>query len=116
VDESLENYIASQAYTKLKDKKSAEMMDKNITLAFDNQENQSDGNRFLTALTLRKNGNQAKADMMIKEMFEKNSTLKTVQWFKAFYSGKTDETKNIAKQVDDTDVVLKLWIRSVEME
>ena len=116
VDESLEYYIAYQAYTKLKDKKSAETMDKNIILALDKQEHPADVHRFLSALIFRKNGNQTKADQIMKEMLEKNPTLKLVQWSQAYYYNKTEEAMNIAKQVDDNDVVLKLLIRSVGLD
>ena len=116
VDESLEDYIAYQAYTKLKDKKSSEMMEKNITLAFDKLEHPSDVHTFLSALLFRKNGNQTKADLIVKEMFEKNSASRIVQWCKAYYSGNTDEAKKIAKQVDDNDSVLKLLIKIIEVQ
>ena len=116
VDESLEDYIAYQAYTKLKDKKSSEMMEKNITLAFDKLEHPSDVHTFLSALLFRKNGNQTKADLIVKEMFEKNSASRIVQWCKAYYSGNTDEAKKIAKQVDDNDSVLKQLIKIIEVQ
>jgi hypothetical protein len=116
VDESLEDYIAYQAYTKLKDKKSAETMEKNITLSIEKQELLPDANRFLCALIFRKNGNQTKADQIMKEMLEKNPALNLVQWSQAYYYGKTEEAMNIAQQVDDNDVVLKLLIRSVGLD
>ena len=116
VDESLEDYITCQAYTKLKDKKSAEKMEKNITVALDNLEHPSEANMFLSALILRKNGNQAKADQIIGEMSEKTSAYKIVKWCKAYYSGNKDEATKIAKQVDDSDVVLKLLIRIIELQ
>ena len=116
VDESLEDYITCKAYTKLKDKKSAETMENNILLALDKLEHPSDANIFLSALIFRKNGNRAKADLVINEMFEKNSSSRIAQWCKANYSGNSDESKKIANQVDDNDSVLKLLISIVELQ
>ncbi len=92
------------------------MLLKSITLALENLEHPSEANIFLSALIFRKNGNQARADQIMNEKFEKNSTSSIVKWCQAYYSGRTDEAKNIAKQLGDGEAVLKLLIRSIDQE
>ena len=116
VDESLEDYLASRIYSKLKDKKSAEMTEKHILLTFDQLETPSEINHFISALIFRKNGKSSKGEQIIENLSAKFPASNIMEWCKAYFTSDTIRIKNIVGKDGETDAILQLLSRSLETE
>lgn len=102
-DERFEDFIALQCFKKLKDKSFVgEMIDKltGNTIRLDLS---YDVNDFFSAWTIREGGNKLKADQIIKELFEKNSSSTLIKWCYSVYFNETEKAKTIAREISSND-------------
>jgi hypothetical protein len=105
VDERLEDFIASQCFKKLKDNVSAGRMQNNMTSKEVLQNLSSDINDFLTVWVLKESGRKSEGDRIMKELLEKNSSSRNIEWCNAMYSGDVMKAKALAGEVDKGDQI-----------
>ena len=65
----------------------------------------SDINDFLTVWVLKESGRKSEGDRIMKELLEKNSSSRNIEWCNAMYSGDVMKAKALAGEVDKGDQI-----------